>query len=119
MVLNAFLNSKTSCSLSTQLLEVEDRDGEENEASIVQGEMVRDLLHHLDPPRSVGLDGIHPRGLREFMKGLIEPFSITYQQSWLLGEVPGDGRSPNVTDTHLPEGPEGGSGSYGLSVWAL
>ncbi|XP_068277215.1 Holliday junction recognition protein [Nyctibius grandis] len=41
--------------------ELEDRDGEQNEAPITQREMVIDLLHHLDPHKSVGLDGIHPR----------------------------------------------------------
>ncbi|KAK4826056.1 hypothetical protein QYF61_004171 [Mycteria americana] len=51
-VLNAFFasvcNSKTSCSPGTQPPELEDRDGEHDEAPIIQGEMVSDLLHHLD-----------------------------------------------------------------------
>ena len=49
-VLNAFFvsvfNSKTICSPGTQPPELEDRDGEQNEAPIIQGEMVSDLLHH-------------------------------------------------------------------------
>ena len=48
-VLNAFFasvfNSKTSCSQGTQPPELEDRDREQNEAPIIQGEMVSDLLH--------------------------------------------------------------------------
>ena len=48
-VLNAFFasvfNSKTSCSQGTQPPNVEDRDEEQNEAPIIQGEMVNDLLH--------------------------------------------------------------------------
>ena len=66
-VLNAFFavvfNSKTRCSQGTQPPELEDRDGEQNEAPIIQGEMVSNLLHHLDTHKSSGLDGIHPRVL--------------------------------------------------------
>ena len=51
-VLNAFFasvfNGKTSCSRGTQPLELEDRDGEQNEVPIIQGEIVSNLLHHLD-----------------------------------------------------------------------
>jgi len=60
-VLNAFFasvfNSKTSCSLGTQPLELEDRDGEKHEAPIIQGKMVSDLLHYLDIHKSMGLMG--------------------------------------------------------------
>ncbi|KAK4827403.1 hypothetical protein QYF61_017808 [Mycteria americana] len=44
-VLNAFFasvfNSRADCSLGTQPLELEDRDGDQNGAPIIQGEMVR------------------------------------------------------------------------------
>jgi len=64
-VLNAFfasvLSSKTSCSWGTQHPESADRDGQQNEAPIIQGEMVSDLPHHLDTHKSMGLDGIDPR----------------------------------------------------------
>ena len=93
-VLNAFFasifSSKTSCSLGTQPPELEDREGEQNEAPIIQGEMVSDLLHQLDTHKSMGLDGIHPRVLRELAEMLTEPLSIIYQQSWLTREVPVD-----------------------------
>ncbi|KAK4813791.1 hypothetical protein QYF61_026373 [Mycteria americana] len=99
-VLNAsfasFFNSNTSCSLGTQPPELEDRDGEQNKAPIIQGEMVSDLLHHLDTHKSMGLDGIHPRVLRELVEVLTKPLSILYQQSWLSGEVPLDWRLANV-----------------------
>ncbi|KAK4806802.1 hypothetical protein QYF61_005598 [Mycteria americana] len=101
-VLNAFFASvftgKTSCSQGTQPPELEDRDGEQNEAPIIQGEMVSDLIHHfLDTHKSMGPDGIHPRVLRELAKVLTKPLSILYQQSWLTGEVPVDWRLANVT----------------------
>ncbi|KAK4819995.1 hypothetical protein QYF61_017374 [Mycteria americana] len=99
-VLNAFFasvfNSKTSCSPGTQLPELEDRDREQNEAPITQGEMVSDLLHHLDTHRSMGLDGIHPRVLRELAEVFTKTLSILYQQSWLTTEVPVDWRLANV-----------------------
>ena len=79
------------------LLELEDRDREQNGAPIIQGEMVSDLLHHLDTHKSMGLDGIHPRVLRELAEVLTKPLSIIYQQSWLTGEVPVDWKLANVT----------------------
>ncbi|KAK4817308.1 hypothetical protein QYF61_009161 [Mycteria americana] len=100
-VLNAFFasvfNSQTSCSLGTQPPELEGRDGEQNEAPIIQGEMISDLLHHLDTPKSMGPDKIHPRVLRELAEVLTKPLSIIYQQSWLTGEVPVDWGLGNVT----------------------
>ncbi|KAK4817538.1 hypothetical protein QYF61_019456 [Mycteria americana] len=100
-VLNAFFasvfNSRASCSLGTQPLELEDRDGDQNGAPIIQGEMVSDLLHHLDTHKSMGPDEIHPRVLKELADVLTKPLSIIYQQSWLTGEVPADWRLANVT----------------------
>ncbi|KAK4826301.1 hypothetical protein QYF61_007148 [Mycteria americana] len=99
-VLNAFFasvfNSRANCSLGTQPLELEDRDGDQNGAPIVQGEMVSDLLHHLDTHKSVGPDEIHLRVLKELAEVLTKPLSIIYQQSWLTGEVPADWRLANV-----------------------
>ncbi|KAK4831045.1 hypothetical protein QYF61_014977 [Mycteria americana] len=100
-VLNAFFasvfNSRANCSLGTQPLELEDRDGDQNGAPIIQGEMVSDLLHHLDTHKSMGPDEIHPRVLKELADVLTKPLSIIYQQSWLTGEVPADWRLANVT----------------------
>ena len=70
----SMFNSKTSCSPGTQPPELEDREGKQNEAPIMQGEMVSDLLHHLDTHRSMGPDGIHPRVLRELAEVLTKPF---------------------------------------------
>ncbi|PKU39023.1 rna-directed dna polymerase from mobile element hypothetical protein [Limosa lapponica baueri] len=52
--------------------------------------MVRNLLQHLDIHKSMGLDWIHPRVLRELADVLTKPFSIIYQQSQQTGEVPFD-----------------------------
>ncbi|XP_055570149.1 arf-GAP with SH3 domain, ANK repeat and PH domain-containing protein 2 isoform X3 [Falco cherrug] len=92
-VLNAFFasvfNRKTSFLLGTQPPELEDRDEEQNAVPTVQEATVSDLLLHLDTHRSVGLDGIHPRELRELVA---KPLSIIHQQSWQAGEVPEDWR---------------------------
>ena len=100
-VLNAafasVFNGKTSCSWGIQPPELEDRDREQNEAPIFQGEMVSDLLHHLDIHKSMGPDGIHLRVLRELVEVLTKPPSIIYEQSWLTGEVPVDWNLANVT----------------------
>ncbi|KAK4825348.1 hypothetical protein QYF61_026867 [Mycteria americana] len=73
-VLNAFFasvfNSRADCSLGTQPLELEDRDGDQNGAPIIQGGMVSDLLHHLDTHKSMGPDEIHPRVLKELAEAL-------------------------------------------------
>ncbi|KAK4805288.1 hypothetical protein QYF61_004853 [Mycteria americana] len=84
-------------------MSMEDRDGDQNGAPIIQGEMVSDLLHHLDPHKSMGPDEIHPRVLKELAEVLIKPLSIIYQQSWLTGEI-------RKCDAHYQEGPEGGPG---------
>ncbi|KAK4816495.1 hypothetical protein QYF61_017456 [Mycteria americana] len=88
-VLNAFFasvfNSRANCSLGTQPPESEDRDGDQNGAPIIQGEMVSDVLHHLDAHKSMGPDEIHLRVLKELA------------ESWLTGEVPADWRLANVT----------------------
>ncbi|KAK4815560.1 hypothetical protein QYF61_004077 [Mycteria americana] len=100
-VLNAFFasvfNSRANCSLGTQPPELEDRDGDQNGAPIIQGEMVSDLLHHLDTHKSMGPDEIHPRVLKELADVLTKPLSIIYQQPWLTGEVPANWRLANVT----------------------
>jgi len=59
----------------------------------MQEEVVNDLLCHLDTYRSIGLDGIQPRVLRELVE---EALSIICQQSCLPGEVPDDWRITNV-----------------------
>jgi len=45
----------------------------------------------------MGLDGIHPRVLKELVEELAKPLSIIYQQPWLTGEVPNDSCITSVT----------------------
>ncbi|KAK4816845.1 hypothetical protein QYF61_023967 [Mycteria americana] len=116
-VLNAFFasvfNSRANCPLGTQPLELEDRDGDQNGAPMIQEEMVSDLLHHLDTHKSMGPDEIHPRVLKELADVLTKPLSIIYQQSWLTGEVPADWRLANVTPI-FKKGQKEDPGNYRL-----
>ncbi|KAM9590717.1 uncharacterized protein ACIBXB_005842 isoform 1-T1 [Morphnus guianensis] len=100
-VLNAFFasvfNSESSYPQGTPPLELEGKDEEQNIPPLIQEEIVRDLLRHLDTHKSMGPDGIHPRVLRELAEVLAKPLSIIYQRSWSTGEVPEDWRLANVT----------------------
>ena len=64
---------------------------------MIQVETVRDLLLHLDCQKSMGLDRIHPRVLRELAEGIAKLLSIIYQHSWSTGEVPEDWKLGSVT----------------------
>ncbi|KAJ7413047.1 hypothetical protein BTVI_44296 [Pitangus sulphuratus] len=100
-VLNAFFasvfNRKTSYPQGNRPPELIDRDREQNRPPAIQEEAVSDLLSHLDTHKSMGLDGIHLRVLREMVEGLAKLLSIIYQQSWITREVPDDWRLANVT----------------------
>ncbi|PKU41211.1 rna-directed dna polymerase from mobile element jockey- hypothetical protein [Limosa lapponica baueri] len=100
-VLNAYFasvfSSGTSCSLDTQPHELGDREGKQNEGITIKEEEISDLLRHLEAHKSMGLDGLHPRVLKELADVLAKPLSIIYRKSWLTGEVPMDWRVANVT----------------------
>jgi len=89
--------SQTGYSQGTQPPVLEDREGEQNKPTIIQGEAVNDMLCHLDTHKSMGPDGIHPRVLRELGEELAKPLSIIYQQFCPTGEVPEDWRIAKVT----------------------
>ena len=64
---------------------------------VIQVETVRELLLHLDCHKSMGLDRLHPRVLRELVGVIAELLSAIYQCSWLSGGVPEDWRLADVT----------------------
>ena len=64
---------------------------------MIHDKIVLDLLRKLDAYKSTGLDGLHPRVLRESADVVAKPPSIILWQSWLTGDVPVDWRLANVT----------------------
>ncbi|KAJ7413321.1 hypothetical protein WISP_91389 [Willisornis vidua] len=54
----------------------------------------------MDPHKSMGPDGIHPKVMSELAEELAKPLFIIYQHSWLSGEVPDDWKLANVTPIH-------------------
>jgi len=115
-VLNAccvpVFNGKTSCSQSTQTTELEDRDGEQNEAPIIQGELDSNLLHCSDIHKSMGLDEIHPRVLKELAAVLTKPLSIICPLSWLTRDVTVDWRLAKVMIPVYKQGRKEDAGNY-------
>ncbi|KAJ7402704.1 hypothetical protein BTVI_83987 [Pitangus sulphuratus] len=105
-VLNTFFtsvfNQKTGCPQDSWLPRLADRDGEPNNPPVIWEEEVSDLLSHLDPQKSVGPDGIHPRVVRKLAREPAKLISITYHQSWLTGEVTDDWKLANVTPKAYP-----------------
>lgn len=59
--------------------------------------MISNLLHHLNTHKSVGLDGIHPRVLKDLVEVLAKPLLLICQQSSVTGKVPGGWGLANVT----------------------
>ncbi|KAJ7411769.1 hypothetical protein BTVI_48682 [Pitangus sulphuratus] len=92
-------NSKTGCPQDNWPPELIDRDRKPNSPPC-NPEGNSDLLSHLDPHKSMGPGGIHPRVMRELVEELAKLLSIIYQQSWLSGEVPDDWKLVNVTPIH-------------------
>ncbi|KFO99550.1 hypothetical protein N300_13699, partial [Calypte anna] len=67
---------------------------------VILKDTVSDLLRCLDPHKSMGPDGIHPRVMKELVEELAKPLAIIYQQSWLTGDIPDDWKLANVTPIH-------------------
>ncbi|PKU39174.1 rna-directed dna polymerase from mobile element hypothetical protein [Limosa lapponica baueri] len=64
---------------------------------LVEEDQVREQLSKLDIHKPMGLDGMHPRVLRELAEVTAGPLSTIFEKSWRTREVPEDWRKANVT----------------------
>jgi len=111
-VRNAFFasvfNSQTGYSQGSQPPMLGDREEEQNKPPAIQEEAANDPLCHLDTHKSMELDGIHPRVLRELAEELAKPL---HHLSAVLANRGGPKRLEACQcKAHLQEGPEGGAG---------
>lgn len=77
-MLNATFASVFKSSFLWVLLALDDRKGEQTKAPVIQEEIISDLLHHLDTHKSLVLDGIHLRVLKE----LVEVLDLMAHHRW-------------------------------------
>ncbi|CAM4652477.1 unnamed protein product, partial [Caretta caretta] len=68
------------------------RDGQPS----VEIEVVGDYLEKLDVHKSMGLDKLHLRVLKELAAVIAEPLAIIFENSWRTGEIPDDWKKANV-----------------------
>ena len=72
----------------------------------VTAEQVRDHLMRLNAYKSMGLDDMHPRILKELAEVAVKLLSIIFEKPWLSDEVPDDWRKDHVTPVYKKESKE-------------
>ena len=61
---------------------------------------IKKLLGELDHRKSVGLDNVHPRVLKECCESLCLPLMLLFKKSYLEGSLPSVWKRANVTPIH-------------------
>ena len=79
----------------------------------VMVEQVQVLLMKLNVCKSMGLDDIQPRVLKEMADVVAEPLSIIFEKSWLFGEVPVTGKRESL----IPFLRKGERKTHGTTGW--
>ncbi|PKU44434.1 rna-directed dna polymerase from mobile element hypothetical protein [Limosa lapponica baueri] len=76
--------------------ELEDYKCRNCDFPFVDTEIIRDRLYQLNVHKSMGLDGVHLRVLKELADVMAGPLSIIYQRYWESGEIPADWKLANA-----------------------
>jgi len=119
-VLNNFFASVFTGNLSpcpSPVDGLQDRDQRGKAPPTVREDQVRDHLRNLNVHKSVGLDEMYPRVLRELADFIAKPLPMIFERSWQSGEVPGDWRKGNILPIFCERGIifyVGLSGGHGL-----
>lgn len=93
-LLNVFFASVFTAEVSpqdTQILEVREGGWRKEDLPVVLGGWVEHQLSRFTTHKSRARDRTHPQVLRE-LAGVVKPLSITFEKSWVTGDVPNDWR---------------------------
>ena len=86
---------------------------ESNIPPTVSKDQVHDRLRNQNILNSKSPDEMHPRVLRELADVVTKSLSLTFEKSWLSGEVPGDWKKGNIPPI-FKKGRKENSGIYRL-----
>lgn len=100
-ILNRFFSSVFTKEDLTQIPTLHPIRSEINLAStLINPELVAKKLNKLNPSKSAGPDGIHPRVLKETANSICLPLSIIYSKSLAEGHLPPEWKEAVVTPIH-------------------
>ncbi|CAM4532571.1 unnamed protein product [Caretta caretta] len=111
-VLNAFFASVFMNEVSSQTTALGSTAWGGGDQPSVEKEVVRDYLENLDKHKSMGLDALHLKVLKELADVIAEPLAIIFENSWRSGEVPDDWKKTNVVPISKKREGGGDPGNY-------